>query len=182
MHMGPGPVHDPMGGYGALSPAQDQHQQGGNLMGSGLPPMSTFQNARGGPIGPSHVAVAPGANALGQATASPLYNHSPNLGPGPHGAAGSGGTEIRDALGKALASVRWLKCKKQLLTFVYEVEFTRTDLLCGSERQQFQFASDDARFFSASADVGQPVAVGRSSGAGSVGRRGQHGAVPLRRS
>jgi len=105
MHMGPGPVHDPMGGYGALSPAQDQHQQGGNLMGSGLPPMSTFQNARGGPIGPSHVAVAAGANALGQATASPLYNHSPNLGPGPHGAAGSGGTEIRDALGKALASI-----------------------------------------------------------------------------
>lgn len=119
MHMAPGPVHESMSGYVALSPGQD-----GSLMGSSLPPMSTF---RAGPMGASQpVPVVPNNvsssssnpnnnnsssssnsnnnNGLGPGpvTASPLYgNHSASLGP----ANGAGQTEIRDALGKALASV-----------------------------------------------------------------------------
>ena len=103
MHgMGSGPIHDPSGmsGYNvALSPGQE-HGGANNLMGSGLPPMSTFRNSATGPMG------VPGPQSGthqvgGAAVQSPsLYSHSPSLGP----PAGPGG-QTGDALGKALASV-----------------------------------------------------------------------------
>jgi len=105
MHgMGSGPIHDPSGmsGYNvALSPAQD-HGGANNLMGSGLPPMSTFRNSGTGPIhgGPGSQ-NGPHQAGPGATVQSPsLYNHSPSLGP----PAGPGG-QTGDALGKALASV-----------------------------------------------------------------------------
>jgi transcription factor 4/12 len=103
MHgMGSGPIHDPSGmsGYNvALSPAQD-HGGANNLMGSGLPPMSTFRNSSTGPMGGSGSQTGPHQAGPGAIQSPSLYNHSPSLGP----PAGPGG-QTGDALGKALASV-----------------------------------------------------------------------------
>lgn len=86
MHgMNAAPIHDPgmSGGYG-VHPAQDPAP--GGLIGSGLPPMSTFRNTGA----PPSAMVPPG----GQASA--MY---------PSNLAAGAGAPTGDALGKALASV-----------------------------------------------------------------------------
>ncbi len=105
MHgMVPGPLqHDPSSGMvGGYQDPQQQQQHGGNnnnqMVGSGLPPMSTFRNTPGVPVQPG-VGAGPGA------VQSPsLYNHSPSLGPV---VPGPPGQTSGDALGKALASVSY---------------------------------------------------------------------------
>lgn len=103
--MVPGPLqHDPSSGMvGGYQDPQQQH--GGNnnnqMVGSGLPPMSTFRNTPGGVV-----PVQPGGVAGPGAVQSPsLYNHSPSLGPV---VPGPPGQTSGDALGKALASVSYL--------------------------------------------------------------------------
>lgn len=84
MHgMNAAPIHDPgmAGGYN-VHPSQEPTP--GNLIGSGLPPMSTFRNSAPTMVPPS-----------GQAPAM----YPANLAPG-------AGAQTGDALGKALASVR----------------------------------------------------------------------------
>lgn len=89
------PIHDPnmTGGYnvhGAQEPAT------GNLIGSGLPPMSTFRNS-GAALGATPANMVPPS---GQS--STMY---------PSNLATGNGAQTGDALGKALASVREIVSK-----------------------------------------------------------------------